>query len=359
MNKTRELHVGLDVSLAETHICILDEKGKTVCETVAVTDPDAVSQALEPFADGIARVGLEASSIAGWLHGELADMGYPMILVEAYHMRTSLNAQRNKTDRTDAMGIAQMMRMGWFRAVHAKSEDSQQARLLLTNRRLLKRKLIDMENHIRGVLRAQGLFMGGVTRKTFAERVLELLETCEPAMQSFIGTMLNVRNHMLEGYNDLHRLVIELVRRDPLCRRFMDIPGVGPIAALSFKAGVDDPHRFKRSRTVGAHFGLTPGRWQSGTIDRDRRISKMGDREVRTALCEAAASLLLRSQTWTALKAWGMRIAQKTSMMNAIVAVARKLAVIMHRMWVDDTKYLRGKGAKVLQKRKLTPPNMA
>ena len=171
--------------------------------------------------------------------------------------------------------------------------------------------------------------------------------------------MLNVRNHMLKGYNDLHKLVIELVRRDPLCRRFMNIPGVGPIAALSFKAGVDDPHRFKHSRTVGAHFGLTPGRWQSGTIDRDRRISKQGDREVRTALCEAAASLLLRVQTWSALKAWGMRIAQKSSMMNAIVAVARKLAVIMHRMWVDDTKFLRGKGAKVLQKRKLTPPSMA
>lgn len=282
-----------------------------------------------------------------------------MILVEAFHMRASLNAQRNKTDRTDALGIAQMMRMGWFRAVHAKSDDSQQARMLLTNRRLLKRKLIDMENHIRGVLRAQGLFMGVVTRKTYAERVHELLENCEPAIQSFIATMLNVRNHMLEGYNDLHKLVMEIVKRDTLCRRFMDIPGVGPIAALSFKAGVDDPHRFKRSRTVGAHFGLTPGKWQSGTIDRDRRISKQGDREVRTALCEAAASLLLRVQTWSALKAWGMRIAQKSSMMNAIVAVARKLAVIMHRMWVDDAKFLRGKGAKVMQKRKLTPPQPA
>ena len=246
-----------------------------------------------------------------------------MILVEAYHMRTSLNAQRNKTDRTDAMGIAQMMRMGWFRAVHAKSGESQQVRMLLTNRRLLKRKLIDMENHIRGVLRAQGLFMEVVTRGTFAARVHELLGTCEPAMQSFVGTMLNVRNHMLEGYNDLHKLVIEIVRRDPLCRRFMEIPGVGPIAALSFKSGVDDPHRFKRSRTVGAHFGLTPGRWQSGTIDRDRRISKQGDREVRTALCEAAASLLIRVKTWSALKAWGLRIAQRTSMMNTIVAVAR------------------------------------
>jgi transposase len=359
MTDTGELHVGLDVSLAETHICILDAKGRTVCETAVATDPDAVCAVLAPFGDQVARVGLEASSIAGWLHGELSDLGYPMIQVEAYHMRTALNAQRNKTDRTDALGIAQMMRLGWFRAVHAKSDDSKQVRMLLTNRRLLKRKLIDMENHIRGVLRAQGLFMGAVGRGTFAERVLELIDGCEPAMAHFVSTMLTVRNHLLDGYNELHALVIAIARRDPLCRCFMEVPGVGPIAALSFKAGVDDPHRFKRSRTVGAHFGLTPGRWQSGTIDRDRRISKQGDREVRTALCEAAASLLLRVKSWSALKAWGLRLAQRTSMMNAIVAVACKLAVIMHRMWVDSTRFLRGKGAKVLQKRRLTPPQPA
>ncbi len=139
----------------------------------------------------------------------------------------------------------------------------------------------------------------------------------------------------------------------------MTVPGVGPIAALSFKAGVDDPRRFARSRTVGAHFGLTPKRWQSGTIDKDPRITKQGDREVRTALCEAAASMLLRVKSWSALKAWGLRLAQRTSMMNAIVAVARKLAVILHRMWIDGSKFYYGLGAKVLQKRKLTPPTPA
>jgi hypothetical protein len=138
---------------------------------------------------------------------------------------------------------------------------------------------------------------------------------------------------------------------DPLCRRFMEIPGVGPIAALSFRAGVDDPMRFSSSRVVGAHFGLTPKKWQSGTIDMEGSISKQGDVDVRTALCEAAASMLLRSKKWTALRAWGLRIAKRSSMKNAMIAVARKLAVIMHRMWIDGSDYMFGKGAEVSEKR--------
>lgn len=133
----------------------------------------------------------------------------------------------------------------------------------------------------------------------------------------------------------------------------MTVPGVGPIASLSFKAGVDDPLRFAKSKALGAHFGLTPRRWQSGTIDIEGRITKQGDCDVRTALCEAAASLLMRAKKWTALRAWGLRIAKRTSMMNAIVAVARKLAVILHRMWIDGTEFAVGKGAVVLEKRLL------
>jgi transposase len=210
-------------------------------------------------------------------------------------MRVSLSTMRNKTDRNDARGIAQMMRLGWYRAVHVKNIDMQKMRSLLTNRKLLKRKLIDIENHIRGTLRAYGLLMGAVGRGSYEARVRELLEHSDPIFSVMIEAMLDVRRAIFEGYERLHRVLLQVVQHDAVCCRLMTVPGVGPVAALSFKVGVDDPRRFARSRTVGAHFGLTPRRHQSGTsIDYEGRISKQGDVVVREALCEAAASLLLR-----------------------------------------------------------------
>ena len=271
-------------------------------------------------------------------------------------MRVSLSTMRNKTDRNDARGIAQMMRLGWYRAVHVKNIDMQKMRSLLTNRKLLKRKLIDVENHVRGTLRAYGLRMGAVGRGSYEARVRELLEHSDPIFYVMIEAMLDVRRAIFEGYERLHRVLLQVVQHDTVCRRLMTVPGVGPVAALSFKVGVDDPRRFARSRTVGAHFGLTPRRHQSGTsIDYEGRISKQGDVAVREALCEAAASLLLRVRKWSALRAWGLRIAKRSSMLCAIVAVARKLASILHRMWVSETDFQVGFGAKVTQRLRLKP----
>ena len=346
-------YAGLDISLEETSVCVVDGNGKIMRESKVATDPDALAKELKDLNLPLKRVGVEASSLGAWLHAELTRRGFPVIVVEARHMRASLNAQRNKTDRNDARGIAQMMRMGWFRAVHVKSPEAQRLRLLLANRRLLKRKMIDIENHIRGALRAFGLRMGPTARGAFDTRVFELTADADGALKTFIHTMLQVWKAVLSGYNALHKALIGIVAADPLCHRFMTIPGVGPIAALSFRAGVDDPLRFTSSRAVGAHFGLTPRKWQSGTIDVDGGISKQGDTDVRTALCEAAASMLLRSKKWTALRAWGLRIAKRTSMKNAMIAVARKLAVILHRMWIDGTEFMAGKGAAVVEKRVL------
>lgn len=348
-----EHYAGLDISLEETSVCVVDEGGKVIRESKVATDPDALMKELNSLRVTYKRVGLEASSLGGWLHAELTRRGFAAIVVEARHMRASLNAQRNKTDRNDARGIAQMMRMGWFRAVHVKSDEAQRLRLLLANRRLLKRKLIDMENHIRGALRSFGLKVGQVARGGYEARVLELIADADGALKTFIMTMLEVRKAVMSGYNSLHKALISIVAADPLCRRFMTVPGVGPIAALSFRAGVDDPLRFTSSRAVGAHFGMTPRKWQSGTIDIDGRITKQGDSDVRAALCEAAASMLLRSKKWTALRAWGLRLAKRTSMKNAMIAVARKLAVILHRMWVDGSEFVFAKGAAVIEKRVL------
>jgi len=351
--------VGLDVSLDETHICIVDDDGKIIKQTKAVTDPKIIAEALAPYAGDVRRVGIEASSLGAWLHDELTDRGLPAVVIEAQHARAAMDAQRNKTDKNDALGLAQIMRTGWFRAVHVKSPGSQRLRMLLANRKLLKRKLVDMENHIRGTLRAFGLRMGKVSRGNFEARAYELLEDNDKGLEAFISTMLSVRRNLIDGYNTLHKFVLAIVKKDPVCRRLMTVPGVGPVTALSFRAGIDNPHRFSHSRTVGAYFGLTSRRWQSGTIDREGRITKQGDREVREALCEAAASLLLRTRKWISLKAWGLRLAKRTTMMNAIVAVARKLAVILHRMWVDGTDFSVGKGADVIEKVRLAKPQAA
>lgn len=296
------------------------------------------------------------SSIGLWLYRELHPAGLPVIVVEARHMHASLSAMRNKTDRNDARGIAQMMRLGWFRAVHVKNIEAQRLRTLLSNRKLLKRKLIDMENHIRGALRTYGLLIGPVGRAGFEARVRELVERTDIVFTTMIETMLDVRRAVWEGFNRLHKILLRVVQHDVVCRRLMTVPGVGPVTALSFKVGVDDPLRFTRSRTVGAHFGLTPRRHQSGTsIDFEGHITKQGDGTVREALCEAAASLLLRVKRYSALRAWGLRVAKRTSMLCAIVAVARKLAGILHRMWIDGTEFQVGFGAKVVEKVKLKP----
>src|SRR5450631_2258629 len=351
-----EHYIGLDVGLEETSLCIVGSEGKAVREVKVITEPAAIRTALEGYADRLSRMGVEASSLGLWLYRELHEGGLPIIVVEARNMRVSLSTMRNKTDRNDARGIAQMMRLGWFRAVHVKNVEMQKMRTLLTNRKLLKRKLVDIENHIRGALRTYGLLVGAVGRGQYETRVRELIKRTDIVFTTMIETMLDVRRAIFDGYSRLHRVLLQVVQYDQICRRLMTVPGVGPVASLSFKVGVDDPLRFTRSRTVGAHFGLTPRRHQSRTsIDYEGRITKQGDVAVREALCEAAASLLLRVKKWSALRAWGLRIAKRSSMLCAIVAVARKLAGILHRMWVDGSDFKVGFGAKVTQRLKLKP----
>jgi transposase len=273
-----KLYVGLGVGLEETSLCIVDSEGVTVREVKVSTEPEAIRSELEGSADRLDRVGVVASSPGICLYRELQPAGVPIIVAEARHIRVSLSTMRNKTDRNDARGIAQMMRLGWYGAVHVKNIGMQKMRTLLSNRNLLKRKLIDIENHIRGALRAYGLLVGAVVRGAYEARIRELLERSDPIFAMTIEAMLDVRRAIFEGYERLHRVLLQVVQYDPVCRRPMTVPGVGPVAALSFKVGVDDPRRFARSRTVGAHFGLTPRRHQSGTsIDYEGRISKQGD----------------------------------------------------------------------------------
>jgi transposase len=260
------------------------------------------------------------------------------VLLETRHVKAALSAMTVKTDRRDARGIAQLLRLGWYRPVHAKSASAQEVRALLTARKLIQGKLLDVESGVRGVLRGFGLKVGPISRGRFEMRILELVDG-HAMLEEVIGAMLAARSALEAEFKRLHRALLTLVRDDPVCRQLMSVPGVGAIVAITFKSGVDDPRRFKRSRDVGPHFGLTPRKYQSGELDVTRRITKVGDRMVRTALYEAASVMLTRTVRFSGLKAWAMAVAKRRGTKKARVALARKLAVILHRMWVDGTSF--------------------
>jgi transposase len=253
-------------------------------------------------------------------------------------MRAVLKAQINKTDRNDARGMAQMMRAGLYRPVHVKTLRSQKLRVLLTHRKLLQSKAIAIENELRASLRNFGLKVGMIGTMKFEARIRELVERL-PDLAVLVEPLLIVRRIIREQLGILHRRLLAIVRDDDVCRRLMTIPGVGPVVALTFRVTVDVPARFSKSKAVGAVFGLTPAKYQSGENDRTGAISRCGDEMMRIMLYEAAQSMLVRTAKWSWLKAWAMKIARHRGMKKAIVALARRLAVIMHRMWVDGTEF--------------------
>jgi len=333
-----EHFAGLDVSVKETSICIVDDTGRIVREVKVASEPEDLLQILNNPAYHFKRIGLEAGPLSQWLFSALAEAGLPVICVETRHMRAVLKAQINKTDRNDARGIAQMMRAGLYRPVHVKTLRSQKLRMLLTHRKLLQSKAIAIDNDLRGTLRNFGLKVGMVGKLQFEARIRELVENL-PDLAELVGPLLVVRRVLREQLGILHRRLLVIVRDDDVCRRLMTVPGVGPVVALTYRATVDVPARFKNSKAVGAVFGLTPSKYQSGEIDRTGGISRCGDEMMRVMLYEAAQILLVRSTRWSWLKAWAMQIARRRGMKKAIVALARRLAVIMHRIWVDGTEF--------------------
>ena len=323
---------GLDVSLEETAVCVVDETGRIVREARVVSEPEALVAFFRVSGMTMERVGLEACSLTAWLQQGLSEEGIPAICIEARQAKAAMGAMPNKTDRNDARGIAQIMRTGWYHAVHVKSPPCRSWRALLTARRMVLNKRRDVENGIRALLREVGLKVGTPSRKDFPARVRELAAD-DPVLASLAESLLGVVEVMTREVERLTKRVLDEVRAEPTCRRLMTVPGVGPLTALAFRATIDQPNRFRKSRDVGAHLGLTPRRYQSGETDVQGRISRCGDELARTALYEAAHSLLIRSTKWSALRA------------RARVAVARKLAVILHRMWVDGTEFRWGKQA--------------
>jgi transposase len=328
----------LDVSIKETSVCILDETGKICRDVKVMTHPEDLLRVLQDPAWRLERVGLEAGQLSPWLFDGLAEPGLPVVCIETRHAQAFLKAQINQSDRNDARGIAQMMRVNLFRPVHVKTLTSQKRRVLLTARKLLPEKAIAIENDIRGLLLNFGLKVGVVGAVKFEERIHAIVDGM-PDLAEMIELLLDARRRLRKPFAALHRKLLELARGDEVGQRLMTIPGGGPVVALAFVATIDSPARFRNSKAVGPVLGLTPVRSQSGNSDRVGRIPLCGDGMMRTLLFEAAQTMLRQTTRWSWLKAWAMKVAQRRGAGKAVVALARRLAVIMPRLWCDGTEF--------------------
>jgi len=317
---------------------VVDDDGKIQCEGTVISEPEALAEFITTNAVNAKRIGLETGPTTTWLWHELRALGLPVICIDARHAKAALSMQINKSDRNDAVGLARVMQCGWYKEVQVKRLSCHEIRAVLSSRAQLVKIKRDLENQIRGLLKNHGLVIGKAGGNVFHRRAEELLGE-QGLLGAAVRPLLDIREKVSREIADLYRKLLSLARNDEDSRRSMTVPGIGPITAMAFHSAIDEPSRFKRSRSVGAYFGMTPRRHASGEVDWSGRISKCGDGMVRTYLFEAAGVLLTRVSQWCKLKAWGHRLWKRIGFKKAKIAVARKLAVILHRMWRDGTDF--------------------
>jgi len=331
-------YVGLDVSQRETAICVVGEMGQVIFEGKAKSDPGALTSLLRKHAPHAERIGFETGAMASWLWHELRRVDLPVVCIDARHAHAALSVRMNKSDQNDARGLAELVRVGWYREVKVKSEESQKIRAILVARFRLVTIRRDIENQVRSLIKEYGLLFPRAIGLQFRHQVHELLGD-DHQLLSVIAPLLSIHETVCQQQNKFDDQVRRLAKQDETTRRLMTVPGVGVVTALTFRHTIDDPSRFRSAPAVGAYLGLTPRRNQSGETDTNGRISRWGDRLLRTYLFEAATVLLYRTKKWSCLKAWGMKLAKRIGMRKAKVAIARKMAVILHCIWVDGTSF--------------------
>ena len=335
-------YVGLDVSQDSCAMCILEEDGTRVFEGTCATDPDAIMQAISDQASPVERIIHESGPLSIWLSRELMQRGAPVVCIDARAANKALSARMNKSDKSDAEALAQLARTGWYREVHIKSEGSDRLRLLLSARDRLIRIRMVIEGQARGILKTFGIRLGpvraGRSRGNFRDQLAEVVSG-DPILEAVFASLIATHQIVCTEATKLDTEIQANARQSALARRLTTVPGVGPIIALSFIATIDDPTRFRRAVDVGAYLGLTPRRYQSGEADWSGRISKRGDSSMRKLLYEAANILIQRVTRFSPLKAWAMRLVQRKGLKKATVATARKLAVILTRLWRDDSVF--------------------
>jgi transposase len=298
-----------------------------------------IAECLATFPHPVERVGFEAGTLSQHLFLGFKAEGFDIVCMEARQVNGALSAMRNKTDKTDARGITQILRTGWFSPVHMKSREAHGVRALLSTCKALLNKTMDLDDEVRGLLKIFVIRLLMTVKHGSFDGVVRPLIEMDEVRAHVLVPLFGARVVLYQHFLELDRRVKRAASQDEICMRIMTVPGVGPIASLTFKAAVDDPTRFKRSRTFGAHFGLTPKRYQSGEHNNPGRISKAEDRDVRTTLYAAANALLMRKMAGSQIKSWGMRLMRIKGRHRAVVAVARKLAVSLNRMWVYCTEF--------------------
>lgn len=334
----KEHYAGLDVSLKSVSICISDKAGIVHWRGEVVNEASAVAQELSDHAPSLVRAVVETGSCSTHLYRGLKALGIPVVCICARHAKGVLRCQVNKNDANDAEGLAHLARTGWYREVYVKSTDAHEIRAHLLARKQITKARRDCENQIRAMLRVFGLKVGQVARGRFEERIRTLLIQV-PELQLPIDQLLAVRRSLLAAQQVLDREAQHHADKDERCRLVQTMPGIGPLTALAFVAAMDGAERFSRSSSVGAYLGLTPRSHQSGEVSWSGRISKTGDGIARSLLYEAANVLMLRVKADMPLKAWALKLADRVGGKKARVALARKMAVILHRMLIDNTPF--------------------
>ena len=334
-----EVYAGLDVSDKMTHVCVTDGAGVVVWAGACATDPEVIARTLKIRAPGLARVILETGPLSTFLYHGLAERGVPVICVCARHAKGVLSARVNKSDPHDAEGLAQMARTGWFKAVRIKQEATHMDRARLKIREQLISVHNAMAGQLRGLLKLFGLRLGKVTTPNKRRERLAALFALKPELEPILAPLIEGLEGLEVQIAGASKALAAAAAIDPVATRLMSVPGVGPVTALIFKTSIEDPDRFTRGEDAGAFAGLTPRRNQSGERDTKGRISKAGDPMLRSALYEAANSLLARVKRPCALQTWGKRLAQTKGAKRARVAVARKLAILLHRLWQSETEF--------------------
>ena len=335
-----EYYVCLDVSQKEVSICVVDGDGVVVAEGKVPTEASEILSWIEGQVGAVERIVHESGPLSIWLTRELAARGAPVVCIDARAAHKALSARMNKSDRADAEALAQLARIGWYREVHIKSAASDHLRLLLGARERLINIRKDIEAQVRGVLKTYGVRLGTITqgrrRAGFREQ-FKAAAAAVPSLETVAAALIAVHEVSCAEAAAIDDKLLAIARDSELARRLMTVPGVGPIVALNFIATVDDVRRFAKAVDVGPYLGLTPRRHQSGEVDYSGRISKRGDGTMRKLLYEAANVLITRVRRFSTLKAWAVRLAARKGFKKAAVAAARKIAVVMLRLWRDGT----------------------
>lgn len=335
-------YAGLDVSLKEISICVVDHEGKIVMRGSAPADAEAVAGWFRTRSMKPEKIVHESGQLSIWLQRGMAEIGLPVICIDARKAHKSLSARLNKSDAADAEGLAQLARTGWFTPVHIRSEDADRLRSLIGARERLIRLRKDLEGHIRGMLKTFGIRLTGISqgrlRQGFRDQLAAAGET-DPVLRAIADGFIAAHSTLCQAAADLELAVKAKAKNHAVAKRLMTIPGVGPIVSLSFVALVDDPARFGKTSDVGAFLGLTPKRHQSGEVDWSGRVSKCGDAAMRGLLFEAASCVIRQVKRFCSLKSWAVRLAGRRGFRKAAVATARKIAVLMLTLWKSETNY--------------------